>query len=158
MNEVWKNICPQFVHDFCELEKVTEESKETFSDTVMLNEKLKLDLQEIDFTEFLAVHHKKLTSENLMELDAQRKDKERQEQEEVTEELNRFTVKEIAKGLSLFEEALFIFEAQDPNVEQYTKIAADIQNAIQYYHIIYDETKKKSYYTESTGLFFQEDR
>ena len=44
MNEAWKNICPQFVHDFCELEKVTEKSKEVFSDAVMLNEKLKLDL------------------------------------------------------------------------------------------------------------------
>ena len=52
-----------------------------------------------------------------MELDAQRKDKERQEQEEVTEELNRFTMQETVKGVSLFEEALFIFEAQDPNVE-----------------------------------------
>ena len=52
-----------------------------------------------------------------MELDAQRKDKERQEQEEVTEELNRFTMQETAKGVSLFEEALFISEAQDPNVE-----------------------------------------
>ena len=107
----------QVVHDLCELEKVTEESKEVFSNTGMLNEKLKLDLQEIDFTEFLAVHHEKLTNENLMKLDAQIKDKERQEQEEVTEELNRFTMQETAKGLSLFEEALFIFEAQDLNVE-----------------------------------------
>ncbi|OWK10459.1 hypothetical protein Celaphus_00005496, partial [Cervus elaphus hippelaphus] len=33
MNGVWKNICPQFVHDFCKLEKVTKESKEVFSNT-----------------------------------------------------------------------------------------------------------------------------
>ncbi|KAB0381454.1 hypothetical protein FD755_009238 [Muntiacus reevesi] len=154
MNEGWKNICPQFVHDFCELEKVTEESKEVFSNTGMLNEKLQLDLQEIDFTEFLAVHHEKLTNENLMKLDAQRKDKERQKQEEVTEELNRFTMQDIAKGLSLFEEALFIFESQDLNVEQYTKVAADIPNAIQYYHIIYDE-KERATTQKSLDSFFK---
>ena len=37
----------------------------------------KLDLQEDDFIELLAVQHKELTNEDLMELEAQRKDKER---------------------------------------------------------------------------------
>ena len=35
----------------------------------------------------LALQHKELTKEDLMELEAQRKDEERQEEEEVTEEL-----------------------------------------------------------------------
>ena len=47
---------------------------------------LEQDLQEVDFIELLAVQHEKLTKEGLMELEAQGKDKERQE-EEVTEEL-----------------------------------------------------------------------
>ena len=47
--------------------------------------------------------------ENLMELEAQRKDKERQEEEEVTEELKRFTMQEMARGLSLSDEALVSF-------------------------------------------------
>ena len=46
---------------------------------------LEQDLQEVDFIEFLAVQHEKLTKEGVMELEAQRKDEERQE-EEVTEE------------------------------------------------------------------------
>ena len=70
-----------------------------------------------------------------------RKDKERQE-EEVTEEPKRFTTQEMARGFSLFEEALLVFEAQDPNVEQYTKVAAAVQNAIQCYCVIYDEKKR----------------
>ena len=41
---------------------------------------------------------------------APRKDEERQE-EEVTEELKRFTTQETARGFSLFEEALLVFEA-----------------------------------------------
>lgn len=42
-----------------------------------------------------------------------------------------FTTQDIARWFSLPEEALFIFEAQDPNIEQYTKVAAAVQNAIQ---------------------------
>ena len=66
----------QFVHDFCGCEKVDEESKEVFSNLVTLSEKLELDLQEDDFTELLAVQHEELTNEDLMELKAQRKDRE----------------------------------------------------------------------------------
>ena len=40
-----------------------------------------------------------------MELEAQRKDEERQEDEEVSEEPKRFTAQEIARGSSLLEEA-----------------------------------------------------
>ena len=55
---------------------------------------------------------------------------ERQEKEEVTEEPNRFTLQEMARGFSLVEEALLIFKTQDPNLEWYMKIAAAIQNAV----------------------------
>ena len=77
------------------------------------------------------MQHKELTNEDLMELEAQRKDKERQEEEEITEEQKRFTTREMARGFSLFEEALLVFEAQDPNVERYMKVAAAVQNVIQ---------------------------
>ena len=74
-----------------------------------------------------------------MELEAQRKDEEGQEKEEVTEEPKRFMTQEMARGFSLFKEALLGFGAQDLNVEWYMKVAAAIQNAIQCYHVIYDE-------------------
>ena len=47
---------------------------------------------------------------------AQRKDKGRKGEEEVTEEPRWFTMHEMAREFSLFEEALFIFEAQDPKL------------------------------------------
>ena len=96
VNGVWKNHGPQFVHDFCGFEKVDEESEEVSSDLVTLSKKLELDLQEDDFIQLLAVPHEELTNEDLMELGAQRKDEERQEEEEVTEELKRFTMQEMA--------------------------------------------------------------
>ena len=54
----------------------------------------------------VAVQHGVLTKD-LMELETQRKCKERQE-EEVTEELKNFTTQGMAGGFSLFEEALLV--------------------------------------------------
>ena len=131
-----------------------EESKEVFSNLVTLSEKLELDLQKDDFIEFLAAQHKELINEDLMELEAQRKDKERQEEEEVTEEPKRFTTQEMARGFSLFEEALLVFEAQDLNVEQYPKVTAAFQNAIRCYRVIYDK-KKRATTQISLDCFFK---
>ena len=112
--------------------------------------KHELEQQKDDFTELLAMQHEKLTNEDMMESETERNDEERQQEEEVTEETNRFTVQEMAR-FSLFEEALLVSEAQDPNV------AAAIQNAnpVQLCHLLRD---KKSYYPDTTGSFFQEDR
>ena len=48
-------------------------------------------------------------------------------------------MQEMARAFPLFEETLLVFEAQDPNVEQYTKVAAVVQNAILCYHVISDQ-------------------
>ena len=53
INGGWKNLCPQFVHNFCGFEKVDEESKEVFSNLMTLSKNLQLYLQEDNFTEHL---------------------------------------------------------------------------------------------------------
>lgn len=68
-----------------------------------------------------------------MELEAQRKDDERKEREEETEELKGFTTQETARGLSLLTEALLAFAAPDRKVERSVEVAAAVQNAIQGY-------------------------
>ena len=93
-----------------------------------------------------------------MELEVQRKDEEGQEEEEVTEELKRFTTQKMAREASLFEEALLVFEAQDPNLEWYPKVAAAIQNAIQCYLVIYDEKKRATTQTSMDHFFKRVDR
>ena len=70
------------------------------------------------------------TAKRGQELAMRRKDEERQEGEEATEDQKRFTTQEVAGGFSLFEEALLVSEAQDPKVEWYMKFAAVIQNAM----------------------------
>ena len=56
------------------------------------------------------MQHKDLTNEDLMDLKAQRKEEDRQEEEEVTEEPKRSMTREMARGVSLFEEALLVFK------------------------------------------------
>ena len=87
----------QFVYDFHGFEKVDEESTEAFSNLVTLSKELELDLQEDDIIDLLAVQYEVLTNEDLMELEAQRNDEERQEKEEVTEELEGFTMQQMAR-------------------------------------------------------------
>ena len=88
---------------------------------------------------------------------AQRKDEERQE-EEITEEPKRFTMQEMASGLSLFEEALLVFEAQDPDIEWYMKVAAAVQNAIWCYLVIHNEKKITTIQTSLDRFFKKVDR
>ena len=50
---------------------------------------------------------------------------EKRQEKEVTGEPERVTTQEMARGFSLFE-ILLAFEAQNPNIEQYTKVAAAV--------------------------------
>ena len=127
---------------------ITMETKVKIIETVERGEKM-VDIAHSYNTELLAVQHEELTNEDLMELEAQSKDEERQEEEEVTEEPKRFATQEMPRGFSLFEETLLVFEAQDLNIEWYTKVSAATQNAIQCYHVIYDEKKRA---TDQTSL------
>ena len=56
--------------------------------------------------------------------------------------------------LVLSEEALLVFEAQDPNAEQDMKAAATVQNAIQCCCVTYDE-KKRATTQMSLDRFFK---
>ena len=67
---------------------------------------------------------------------------ERQEEEEGAEEPKRFMVQGRARRIFLFEEVLFISEAQDLTVEQTTKVSAAVQQAICCYCVICDERKE----------------
>ena len=62
---------------------------------------------------------------------------------------------EIARRVSLSEESLLAFEAQNLNIEQYTQEAQAVQNAMQCYRVVYDENKRAMTQT-SLGHFHQE--
>lgn len=101
----------------------------------------------------LLLHTRSLLTKTLLELEFQRKDEERQEGKESKW---RFMTQEMARGVSLVEEALFAFEAQDPNTGWHTQAAAAMQNAGQSYHVVYDEEKRATAHTPHR--FFQDGR
>ena len=90
------------------------------------------------------MQHEELTNEDQMELEDQRKDEERQN-EEVTEEPERPRTQEMAGEYSSLEEALLAFEAQDPNAEWNVMAIAVDQNAAQciLYHSVSSGMRKK---------------
>ena len=92
------------------------------------------------------------TDEDLMESEAQRKDNERQEKEDLTEEPKRFTRQERARG---FSKHCSYCEAQDLTVEWYREVATALQNAIQYYRVLYEEEKKRATNQTSPDHFFK---
>ena len=65
-------------------------------------------------------------------------------------------MQEMARGFSLFEEALL--KAQHLKAEWYTKVAAAVQNAIQWYCAIYDEKKRATTQTSLDHFFKRVDR
>ena len=58
--------------------------------------------------------------------------------------MKKFETKLSAKKFSLIYISLAIFEQQDPIVERCTKVANQINDAIQCYCIVYDEKKRKT--------------
>ena len=58
------------------------------------------------------------------------------------------------KGTFFTWEGTVSFEVQDSNVERYTKVAAAVQNAIQCFHVIYDE-KNRATTQISLDCFFK---
>ena len=93
-------------------------------------------------TELLAVQQEELSNEDLMELHAQRKDEERQE-EKVTEKPKRFMMQEMPRGFSLFEEALLVFEAWMQNGTQ--RLQQLFRMHSKCYPVIYDEGRPRSF-------------
>ena len=51
-----------------------------------------------------------------------------------------------------------VFEAQDPYLEQCTKVVAAVQNAVQRYHVSYDEKKRATTQTSPDRFFKRVDR
>ena len=99
------------------------------------------------------MQHMELIKEDLMELEAQRK--EEKQEEEVTEEPERFTVQEMAGRFSFFQEALIVFEAWDLNSMVYEGWGCRSESSPLLLCHLWQE--KKSYYPDITGWVFQED-
>ncbi|KFD47790.1 hypothetical protein M513_11340 [Trichuris suis] len=152
--KVWKNLCPHFTRPSNLVN--TEEPDAVLENLVSLGKKLELHMDKNHFTDLVDAQPE-LTNEELMELRAigeqQGEEEEDEEGEQKTDVSTQFRAKLMAKGFSLFEEALAIFESQDPDVERYSKVAAAVHEAIHCYRVIYDERRRANIQTSLHRYF-----
>ena len=104
---------------------------------VEIGRELELNLEEQDFHELLECHTKELTNEDLMELEAHRKEDEVSEEEQEAEPPKTFVAKQLTECFGMIEKALAGFEAQYASIERFRKV----HDAIACYRLIYDEKK-----------------
>ncbi|KAK1327402.1 hypothetical protein QTO34_014193 [Cnephaeus nilssonii] len=146
LNGVWKKLCPQFVKDFHGFEDSVEV---VIKNVVQLSKQLDLEVEAEDVTELLTSHGEELSAEDLTQL----KQQFIEEEDTSTPEPRRFTSKELAGAFAMIEEALARFEAQDPNIDRYTKVARGVLDSLRCYKEIWEDTKKVSFQT-SLELYF----
>ena len=145
MKGVWKKLCPQFFSgsvSFEELEKVVQSQCENI---VSIANSIHFDVSIGDIDDLLHADKEELTNDELIEM---AKYENRNESDD--EEISQATASD--RGLSLrslddaftnIENAIKIFEENDPNCERSSKVALDLRKAYSCYQEIYREKKKK---------------
>ena len=110
----------------------------------------------------VAVQREELTNEGvagLMEPEAQRKDRERQEEEQITGELKRFTTRKIERGFSLWGGTVgFWVTGPKHRTGQDRKVTAAVQNAVQCCRVIHEERKRAATQTSLSPFLQRVDR
>ncbi|XP_006635468.2 tigger transposable element-derived protein 1-like [Lepisosteus oculatus] len=142
MNSVWKKLCPQFVHGFRGFDKDAA-FKEVANKIVKLAQGLELEVDVVDIEGLIQSHAEELSSEDLMELEAQRLAEEAKEEDhEPVEEPKSFTPQEMSVAFREINTAMGRFESMDPNASRFMKVNRLIQDALACYREIYEEKKK----------------
>lgn len=95
---------------------------------------LEVEMEADDVTELLTSHGEELSAEDLIQLEKQMME---EEEEAPAPESERFTSKGLADGFALREEGLAKFEAEDPNLDRYTKVARGAMDCLRGYREIW---------------------
>ncbi|KAI6646855.1 Tigger transposable element-derived protein 1-like isoform X4 [Oopsacas minuta] len=153
MSGVWKFLCPQFVNNFQEFQ---QEDKKILENLVGIFKKLDINLDEEGFEKLFEPHSQELTNEEPMELETMQRQSEQEDDEEILP-IKKFETKMMAKGFSLIEKALAIFQNQDPNDERFSKVATSVRDSFECYRIIWNEKKRKTAQTSLDQFFKKRD-
>ncbi|KAM4045427.1 tigger transposable element-derived protein 1-like [Anomaloglossus baeobatrachus] len=152
MNGVWKKLCPQFMNDVTE---VQESGTSVIKNVVDMSKIMNLEVEEEDVTELLASHGEEFSAEDLIHLEKQMIE---EEEDILTTEPKRFTRQGLAGGFALIEEGLSRFEAEDPNMERYTRVARGVMDSLRCYKEILEEKKMVSFQTNLQQYFKKVER
>ncbi|CAJ0924715.1 unnamed protein product [Ranitomeya imitator] len=115
-----------------------------------MSKTMNLEVEEKDVTELLASHGEELYAEDLIQLEKQMIE---EEEDMPTPELKTFTRQGLAGGFALIQEGLSRFEAEDPNMERYTRVARGVMDSLRCYKEILEEKKMVSFQTNLQQYF-----
>lgn len=132
------NLHNVFANDFTRFEELQEEKRVV--NNLISSEKLELELEKQELTEFFDAHAKELTNDELRELENQKKEEEEEEKMKIS--TKHFQTKQMAQAFVLIEGALALFEELDPNKKRHSKVSAAVHDAVKCYRAIYEEKQK----------------
>ncbi|XP_068201521.1 tigger transposable element-derived protein 1-like [Palaemon carinicauda] len=132
MNGVWRKLCPQFVNDFVGFEDTVDH---VVKNIVALSKEIDLDMDVDDVTELLESPGEELSAEDLIQLEKQIIE----EEETPTPDPKTFTRQGLSKGFAEIQQALATFEAQDHNMDRFTRVSRGMMGLLQCYKEILDE-------------------
>ena len=105
---------------------------------VALSKEINLYIEVVDVTELLKSHGEELSAGDLIELEKQIIEEEK---EIPTPEPKAFTRQGLSKGFAGIQQVLATFEAQDPNMERFTRVSRGIMDLLQCYKEILDKKR-----------------
>lgn len=134
LNGVWKNLCPQLVHDFAGFDIQEAVSKSNLECLAKAKEAGFEDLKETDITELLKSHTVELTNEELLEreqlLAAELEAARAQSNSETPEPERVLTRKDLEDALSSIREALDVLEAKNPNIDRSATVTRKVMSEL----------------------------
>ena len=154
MNGIWKKLLIRYVDNF-EGFNQTENSAVISQKIADLARMLQLEVEPEDVQELVDFVEGELTTEDLLELEEQRKVEEAEESEETDEVQKKFTTKGLAAAFAKINEGLLDIEQMDPNVERFTKVERNINDTLRCYYEIYKEKKKQTSQSSILKIFSQ---
>ncbi|XP_018419693.1 PREDICTED: tigger transposable element-derived protein 1-like [Nanorana parkeri] len=149
MQGIWKKWLKHFVHTSEAFDK-DEHVNLINQTTVELANELNFEVALQDIKELVEYTEGELSTEDLIELEAQQHLEEEGRIEEVPK---NFTAKGLAGVFSKVNAAMLELEAMDPIVERFTKVERQISEFLRCYREIYEAKKKMTKQTTLSGFF-----
>jgi len=143
MNAVWKQMCPYLVHD-CKGFAVDEDLNQMIEKIVQLANIVgfnEVDLN--DVVDVLMSDKEEFSNEDLIELKEESREVAGEEGIEEGEVVRMLTSERLSEALRIIDEALAIFDEEDPNTERSSKVKRDVSASVRCYAEILKERKMK---------------
>lgn len=147
LSGVWKKLCPHFFKP-CESSSSADQPNidEIITDIVHLANRLPdIAVSADDIADLLCSHSEELIDEDLIKFEAQEKTIESQEiASSISGSEKALTLKNLSEAFANLENAMKIFEENDPNFERSFNVNNKICAAYQCYQDLYDNKKKEA--------------